>query len=213
MLELRVYSKAELVEIFGTEDTQGLKRKMQRYGIEFQTAGRGSTLTFNIIKTEDPFKVFCIDELGYDGRTDFRKLRDFLYCFINDDEFRAMPDEVKAHRMAEAGKPMCRQTIANYIAKLDKMNLINRNTGDFIYYFAYKDTQRIATHAEYVEAWKQYWMDKGNGADSMEAIWNMRFNHGGVARKQAIPAINGIYLDTMSQLNDIICKSIEAELE
>ena len=134
MLELRVYSKAELVEIFGTEDTQGLKRKMQRYGIEFQTAGRGSTLSFNIIKTEDPFKVFCIDELGYDGRTDFRKLRDFLYCFINDDEFRAMPDEVKAHRMAEAGKPMCRQTIANYIAKLDKMNLINRNTGDFIYY-------------------------------------------------------------------------------
>ena len=60
---------------------------------------------------------------------------------------------------------------------------------------------------------KQYWADRGNGADSMEAIWNMRFNHGGVARKQAIPAINGIYLDTMSRLNDIICKSIEDELD
>ena len=213
MLELKVYSKAELGEIFGTEDTQGLKRKMQRYGIEFQTAGRGDNLTFDIIKTAAPFKVFCIDELGYDGRTDFRKLREFLYCFINDDEFRAMPDEVKAQRMRKDGKPMCRQTIANYIAKLDKINLINRNTGEFIYYFAYKDTQRIATHAEYVEAWKQYWMDKGNGADSMEAIWNMRFNHGGVARKQTIPAINGIYLDTISRLNNIICISIEDELD
>jgi hypothetical protein len=56
-------------------------------------------------------------------------------------------------------------------------------------------------------------MDKGNGADSMEAIWNMRFNHGGVARKQTIPAINGIYLDTISRLNNIICKSIEDELD
>ena len=86
MLDLKVYSKAELVEIFGTEDTQGLKRKMQRYGIEFQTAGRGDNLTFDIIKTADPFKVFCIDELGYDGRTDFRKLREFLYCFTGFDD-------------------------------------------------------------------------------------------------------------------------------
>lgn len=212
MLELRAYKKAELVEIFGTEDTQGLKRKLQRYGIKFQTDGRGQSLTFTIIETADPFKVFCIDELGYDGRTDFVKLRNFLYCFLNDDEFRAMPDEVKAHRMQEVGKPMCRQTIAGYIAKLDKLNLIDRNSSEYIYYFAYKDTQRIATRKEYSEAWKQYWQDKENGADSMEAIFMMRFNHGGVARKQAIPQINGIYLEKINQLNTIICESIENEL-
>ena len=212
MLELREYKKAELVEIFGTEDTQGLKRKLQRYGIKFQTAGRGANLTFTIMETADPFKVFCIDELGYDGRTDFQKLRNFLYCFLNDDEFRAMPDEVKAHRMNEAGKPMCRQTIAGYIAKLDKLNLIDRNSGEYIYYFAYKGTQRIATRKEYSEAWEQYWQDKENGADSMEAICTMRFNHGGVARKQAKPQINGIYLEKINRLNAIICESIENEL-
>lgn len=212
MLELRDYSKAELVEIFGTEDTQGLKRKLQRYGIKFQTTGRGRTLTFTITETADPFKVFCIDELGYDGRTDFVKLRNFLYCFLNDDEFRAMPDEVKEHRMKEEGKPMCRQTIAGYIAKLDAQNLIDRNSGEYIYYFAYKDTQRIATRQEYSEAWKEYWEAKAGGANSMEAIGFMRFLHGGVARKQAIPQINGIFLEKLNRLNTAICQSIENEL-
>ena len=212
MLELRDYSKTELVEIFGTEDTQGLKRKLQRYGIKFQTTGRGRTLTFTITETADPFKVFCIDELGYDGRTDFVKLRNFLYCFLNDDEFRAMPDEVKEQRMKESGKPMCRQTIAGYIAKLDAQNLIDRNSGEYIYYFAYKDTQRIATRQEYSEAWKEYWEAKAAGANSMEAIGFMRFLHGGVARKQAIPQINGIFLEKLNRLNAAVCQSIENEL-
>jgi hypothetical protein len=212
MLELRTYTKAELVEIFGTKDKQGLTRKLQRYGIKYQTAGRGENLTFTITETADPFKVFCIDELGYDGRTDFVKLRNFLYCFLNDDEFRAMPDEVKEQRMKESGKPMCRQTIAGYIAKLDAQNLIDRNSGEYIYYFAYKDTQRIATRQEYSEAWKEYWEAKAAGANSMEAIGFMRFLHGGVARKQAIPQINGIFLEKLNRLNAAVCQSIENEL-
>ena len=212
MLELRTYTKAELVEIFGTKDRQGLTRKLQRYGIKYKPNGRGESLTFTITETADPFKVFCIDELGYDGRTDFVKLRNFLYCFLNDDEFRAMPDEVKANRMKEAKKPMCRQTIAGYIAKLDAQNLIDHNSGEYIYYFAYKDTQRIATRQEYSEAWKQYWQDKANGADSMTAISFMRFQYGGVARKQAIPQINGIFLEKLNRLNEAVCKSIENEL-
>lgn len=34
MLELRKYPKAELSALFGTRDTQGLKRKLERYGME-----------------------------------------------------------------------------------------------------------------------------------------------------------------------------------
>ena len=92
MLELKEYKKAELSAIFNTNDMQGLKRKLQRYGIRYQVQGRGERAIFTILETADPFKVFCICELGYDGGTDFRKLRNFLYCFFNDDEFRAMPD-------------------------------------------------------------------------------------------------------------------------
>ena len=123
-----------------------------------------------------------------------------------------MPDEVKEHRMKEAGITMCRQTIAGYIAKLNAQNLIDCNSGEYIYYFAYKDTQRIATRQEYSEAWKQYWQDKEDGADSMTAISIMRFKYGGVARKQAIPQINGIFLEKLNKLNDAVCRSIENEL-
>ena len=212
MLELRVYTKAELAAIFKTTDRQGLKRKMQRYGIRYEVSGWGDRAIFNILETADPFKVFCIDELGYDGRTKFDKLRNFLYYFLNDDEFRAMPDEVKAQRLKAEGKYMCRQTIAKYIAKLDKLDIVKYDTNEFIYYFAYKGTQRIATREEYSAAWKQYWADKARGEDTFGAIWNMRDMHGGVARKQAVPQINGIYAEKMHQLNIIICESIENEL-
>ena len=48
MLELRKYPKAELSALFGTRDTQGLKRKLERYGIVYEEAGRGNTMTFDI---------------------------------------------------------------------------------------------------------------------------------------------------------------------
>ena len=43
MLELRKYPKAELSALFGTRDTQGLKRKLERYGIVYEEAGRGNS--------------------------------------------------------------------------------------------------------------------------------------------------------------------------
>lgn len=213
MLETRNYTKTEMVRIFGTTSTQGLKRKLERYGVDFEMRGRGRSLVFDIKEVPDKFKLFCISEFGCDGRTDFHKLREFLYCYINDDEFRAMPDEVKEYRLDDEEKHISRQTIAKYTSKLADLDLINRNTGEYIYYFAYKDNQRITEHGEYVEAWKQYWEDKGNGADTMEAIWNMRHIYGGVARKQTIPAFNGIYIDKITELNNIICESIENELK
>ena len=39
MLELRRYPKGDMVAMFGTKNTEGLKRKMERYGIDFETSG------------------------------------------------------------------------------------------------------------------------------------------------------------------------------
>ena len=39
MLELRKYPKAELSALFRTRDTEGLKRKLERYGIVYEEAG------------------------------------------------------------------------------------------------------------------------------------------------------------------------------
>lgn len=211
MLELKKYGKAELSQMFGSQGTQSLKRKMTRYGIEFETEGRGDALTFEIKRIADPFKVFCITELGFSATTDFHKLKHFYYCFFSDEEFMAMPDEVKAVRMENMDKPVSRQTIANYVSKLEACELINCHTENYIYYFAKGDTQRMVDKAEYSKAWREYWDDIEAGLCSYEAIDNMRFNYKGVARKQAVPQINGIYNEKIEYFYNLICQSIEDE--
>ena len=212
MLELRSYKKAELSEILKTNSRQGMLRKLERWGVRYTTEGRGENLTIIITEMANPFKVYCITELDFDAGTDFQKVRNLYYYFFNDEEFMSMPDEVKEHRMRANEKPVSRQAIHGYIAKLDAKELIDRNTKEYIYYFAYKDTQRITDHDEYVSAWHDYWSDIDNGCKSYEAIMHMRSNYGGVARKQPIPRINGIYRAEIKYLCELIQENIETEI-
>lgn len=207
------YKKQELSEIFGNSSVQAMKRKLARYGISFNTSGRGEQATFEILEIADRFKVFCIIELKVAANTDFPKLRNFYYYFFNDDEFRSMPDEVKEYRMMECGKPVSRQTIAHYTQKLIDQGWVWQDHYEFIYYFAYKNTQRITTRKEYSQAWKNYWQDKENGLDSIDAIGNMIICCGGVARKQAKIEANAFYLTKINELCDLIQESFEKETE
>ena len=212
MLEIgRTYPKPELSRIFGTKDKQGLDRKLIRYGIVFDVCGRGENAAYTINAITDPFKVFAITELGFDGNTDFFKLRNFYYHFFEDEIFMAMPDEVKEAHMREMGQPVSRQTIANYTYRLVANNLINRHTNNFIYYFAYKQEQRIVDRDEYLQAWFEYRDHIASGLNSFDAIANMRTDHGGVARKQPIPEINGIYNEKIERMLSYIQQSIEDE--
>lgn len=214
MLEIRTYTKAEMVEILHTKDNQGIKRKLNNYGVEYSTSGRGENILFHIEKVSSlyEFRVFCITELGITAQTDFHKFRNFLYYFLNDEKFQWLPDETIEARMKEEGRPLTRQTVASYKDKLQKADLISLQGGGYVYYFAFQKQQRIATKEEYDAAWREYWKDKEEYGYSDIAIDLMRERHGGVARKQAKADINGIYLPTLNKLNDLVCESIEAEL-
>ena len=52
-----------------------------------------------------------------------------------------------------------------------------------------------------------------HGLTCYEAIDNMRAAHGGVARKQPIPEINGIYNDKIEQMLSYVQESMENEME
>lgn len=213
MLELRDYTKAEISAILKTNSKQGITRKLARWGVRFTEKGRGNNLVITVTEISNPFKVYCITELDFDAGCDFQKVRNVFYYFFNDDEFMAMPDEVKAHRLKEMNKKVTRQSIANYIAKLDAKNLIDRNTKEYIYYFAYKKKQRITDHDEYCSAWKDYWSDIDEGMNASEARWDVICKYGGMPRKQPIPQINGIYLEEINYLCDLIQESFEKEIE
>lgn len=213
MLEVgKVYTKPELSRIFGTKAKQGLNRKMTGYGITFAVSGRGEKSVYEIQKIQEPFKVFAITELGFDANTDFRKLRNFYFYYFNDEEFMAMPDEVKESRLRKEDKDISRQTIAKYTEKLRGHDLIDRFGNGFIYYFAYKGEQRIVQREEYSKAWREYWANRNDGMDWYDAIYNMIATYGGVARKQPIPQINGIYKEEIEYMLSLIQQSIENEI-
>ncbi len=213
MLELRTYTKSEMAAMFGTSGRQALKRKLQRCGVEFTITGRGENTMFTIIRIANPFKIFCITELGFNDRYDFYKLLYFFYYFFNDEEFRAMPDEAKEILMGMSGHPISRQTITGYTRKLDAANLIDRNTSNYHYYFAHLHEYRVVEKEEYNIAWHNYWNDIKNGYNSFDAIYRMIAKHGGVARKQPIPEFNGIYNDKIKLFHDLIEDEIQKEIE
>lgn len=213
MLEInRSYAKPELSQMLGTRSKQGIDRKLQRYGVIFSVCGRGESATYTILSISDRFKIYAILELGCAGNTDFRKLRNVYYHYFEDEVFRALPDEVKEVKLHEIGEGVSRQSIAGYIQKLIDREMISRFTDNFIYYFAKGQQQRFVERAEYTTAWREYWQGRHYGLDSGEAIFRMFVKYGGVARKQAIPGINGIYNKEIEYMLTLIQESIEKEI-
>lgn len=197
--------------MFGTRSVEGLKRKFEGYGIDFETTGRGENTIFKIKNIENEFKIFCITDLKFDANTNFQKVQNLYYHFFNDEIFSALPDEVKEYQLRAMSKDVSRQSIARYLEKLERNNLIIRNTNNFLYYFAYGQTQRFVEKEDYTGAWAEYYAKKNKGINSSTAIMEMFADYGGVARKQAVPEINGIYNKEIDYMLSLIQKNMEKE--
>ena len=204
MIETREDSFAEMAEITGTPNKQGMLRKLERWGVSLSTEGYGTNIKIMVEHISNPFKIYCITELGFAANADFTKVRNLYYYFFNDDEFQEA-------RMRGNGRPVSRQAIAGYIAKLDAKNFIRRNTGDYLYYFAHKQQQRFVERSEYIKAWREYWEDIDSGLNSGEAISFMIANYGGIARKQEKPTLNSFYISEVETICNLIQESLENE--
>lgn len=211
MLELRTYNIDEINAILGTTNRQGIQRKLNRYGVEYSVSGWGTKTKFEIKNIEDEFKLFCILDLEMSANTDFHKFLYFMYYFLNDEDFCWLPNEILEIKMDERENYISRQTIANYKRRLEQLNLFHTSC-EYVYYFARGQTQIITDKETYSKAWCEYWEDKSNGMDSVEAIHNMISNYGGVARKQAIIEENAINADTINKINDMVCRAVEKDL-
>jgi len=212
MLELRSYSKLEIAQILGTRGRQGICRKLQRYNVEYVVTGRGDNAVFTIKEINDKFKLFCIIDMHIHAQTDLKSFRNFLYYFFCDDNFRELPDETKEFFLDEKEKHISRQTLANYTRILERLNLVSTLGGEYIYYFAIKRNQRRVEKEEYNKAWREYFQDRRNGLESWEAINNMCWNYGGVARKYRVPEINAIEASFINQIVELVCENIENEV-
>ena len=121
MLEKRVYTRAELVDLFKTSRLDAIKKRIQRAGYIYSETGRGEGYTLEILDLPkgEEFKRYCIDVLGFDPRTDFARLKAFLYHFLADDEFMTLQhNEMSRIIEADTGIRISPATISNYFDQL-----------------------------------------------------------------------------------------------
>lgn len=214
MLEEREYAFDELADYLGTRSNQGMRRKLENYGVRFQEAGRGRSKTFTITAIPDPFRMYCVFDLGMDYRTDFNKLRDFTFFLLGDDDFSGQSAEMMEEYLRNGGYQISRQTIAKYCALFQRLNLIALN-GETIYYRVYHEGQlqkhEIITKDRYCEAWKVYWEKRHSGYDSRAAFSVMYDFLQGVPRKQNKIEKNVLEIETLNTLSKLVADSFLTE--
>ena len=223
MLELREYKAAELAQILKTNTKQALDRKLESWGITFTSdERRGDNRKYTLTAIENPFKIYCITELNIDSHTDFYKLQNCFYYFLNDPKFRDIPDEMREDYTEAEGKKISRQSISKYIKHLSKNELVLLNSAEYNHYFAYQDFRIFTDEKTYKEAWNLYWQlineakekyKDDYGEYSSYAISEVVRKYGGVPRKQPKPSLNGIYNSTLKTLNELVCAEIEKEVK
>lgn len=207
------YTQQEMATILGTASNQGIKRKLDRYGITFSACGNGSNTEYYIEKMEDPFKVYCITELGFDAQSDFEKVLFFFHYFLNDDDFKSKSAMEKDEIMRAENHPLSRQTIGHYERKLCDAGLFYRDNSECIYYFAYKKNRTHADKETYNQAWREYFAKRQDGWDWFDARMDMIINYGGVARKQQVMKENAIYATKIEELCMLIDIQLAARFE
>lgn len=204
MLELKTYTKTEMVEILGTTDNQGIKRKLNGYGVEYTTEGRGKNITFTVTKIKDKFKLFCITELKFDANTDFDRLLYFMYLFWNYEDLRSMPYDVLVKALSDKNKYVSRQTISNWIEKLEDAGYIWISAFDFRYFCVRDKCRKEITKEEYSRGWKAFWNTFKKTEDRKAAYCAMYEEVGGYLFKNPIAEINAFYQSKIEMLIDIV---------
>lgn len=210
MLEQKKYKFDEMADYLKTRSNQGMRRKLERYGVEFQEEGRGRLKTFDILSIPDPFPLYCVFDLEIDYRTDFKKLRDFTFFLLRDEAFTGCSGEMMEEYLRNGGYPISRQTISKYLALYEEKELIAMN-GEVIYYRVYHEGQfqkhEIISKDLYCEAWNVYWKKRREGANSLYAFSSMYHFLDGVPRKQNKVETNVFAIDTLNTLSELVADS------
>ena len=161
MLEKRVYSRSDLIELFKTERLDAIKKKISRSGYVYREAGRGSSYTLEIIDLPfaNQFKNYCIEELGFSPQTDFNKLKYFLFYFLENEEFMTLQYNEMASVLLDHGISITPQTISNYFQHLESIGWIYSDRQDYVYYLYDQEQQqnKYISKEEYCAINREYW--------------------------------------------------------
>ena len=91
MLEEKAYTIQEMRELLKTDaKKQGIERMLQRKNIEYSVEGWGENNVFTLKKVPPMLKfiAFCKKEFNLAPQTDFTRLRNFFYYYLDFHHFQ-----------------------------------------------------------------------------------------------------------------------------
>lgn len=205
------YTRQELVDMFGTERLDSIKRSLGRQSIEFISAGRGKSFTITITSVPDEFKNICIYELGMPAQTSFRAFKIFFYHYFCDEGFKELPIVEMERLLAKEDTNITRQTIAKWTKMLEDKGLVHSSNIEYTYFATitcWGDTSsEIITKEEYTKAWAAYW-NTFRATDSVSlALGSMKKIAGGAVSKRPKVEENGFY----SKMIEALVQAIDNE--
>lgn len=213
MLDLREYTRQELIDMFHTERLDSIKAKLNRQGYIYTTSGRGKTFTLTITELPLRFRNYCIEQLHFAPQTDFVRLKKFLYQFMFDEEFRKLPFVTMKETMIGTME-ITNQTISRWIKHFYDENIVA--DGEMIYYSINKVTgiYRRITEEEHKEAWKRYWevrndVDGESTGQYHLAIIEMYDCIGGFPYKKPDIIFNAFESERIDTLKEILKQEID----
>lgn len=209
MLELRTYTKDEIIGVLGTKDREGIKRKLDGYGVEYTINGWGD-YTLTITAINDPFRLFCITTLGIPAQADFNKLKILYYYLFCCPDFASLPYEVMASKLKAIGEPEppSSKTVSKWVGYLGKIDFVAFDKEDCSYYAIQKrkDGLRMCeeiTKEVYCAGWHIYWENKPTEGTEI-AYYLMREHIGGHPCRRPKMKVNAFYREDIEQLINIL---------
>lgn len=211
MLEIRGYPIAEMRELLHTKAKQGIDRKLERYGVSFSSSGRGKSLIYHITAISNPFKLYCVVDLGIPAQADFIRIRNLYYYFFCVDGFMDLPLVEMEQKMCGEDADISRQCISKWIKYLRKLDYIEFSKSYCDYYAISKSNGQRIPHKiereEYAQAWAIYFEYRGK--DGCTAAYQRMYNYiGGHPYKKPIYTQNAIYAKEIEKLINMIIDTL-----
>ena len=160
MLEKRKYTRQELIDLFKTSRLDAIKNKIRRAGYLFTESGRGESYTLEIteLPEADQFKQYCIEVLGFDPRSDFQKLKTFLFFFLENEDFMTLQYNEMEQIIQEHGGSVSAATISKYFKQLSAIGWADQEPFEYVY-FLYDGSSgktKYITREEYCSINKEF---------------------------------------------------------
>ena len=211
-LEQRTYTRAELQEIFHSDDTDVYKGRLTRAGYVFEKGGRGPGYWIKITGLPKPpseFEKFAKREFSSGPQTKLEVMQKFLFLLFYHEEYKYFPATYQAQFLKEVFRiKVSDQTLRNWKRKLIELNWIAIDNQDIRYYTCRRGQRPSGIEGEiHKAAWRQFYARVSKGEDAREVRRSIYYQNEGMPRRQFGFAENGIEFTKLQELRKILEES------